>query len=128
MGRAISKTVMIAELIKVFTSSRFVVVSCFFFGFFFTYCFCLGTQRRIAGLHQNTAIGSTDITDMWEPLEEGLLPYEPSLCICVLLATCFFFVVDWSFNFVQCRLETTRHVSVITVTLSKKELDTSSPG
>ncbi|KAK1391908.1 Alba domain-containing protein [Heracleum sosnowskyi] len=71
MGRAISKTVMIAELIK----------------------------RRIAGLHQNTAIGSTDITDMWEPLEEGLLP-----------------------------LETTRHVSVITVTLSKKELDTSSPG
>ena len=31
-------------------------------------------QRRIAGLHQNTAIGSTDITDLWEPLEEGLLP------------------------------------------------------
>ncbi|KAH7525097.1 hypothetical protein FEM48_Zijuj06G0188900 [Ziziphus jujuba var. spinosa] len=71
MGRAINKTVMIAELIK----------------------------RRIAGLHQNTAIGSTDITDMWEPLEEGLLP-----------------------------LETTRHVSVITITLSKKELDTSSTG
>eukprot|EP00258_Populus_trichocarpa_P034018 XP_024450037.1 ribonuclease P protein subunit p25-like protein isoform X2 [Populus trichocarpa] len=71
MGRAINKTVMIAELIK----------------------------RRIAGLHQNTSIGSTDITDTWEPLEEGLLP-----------------------------LETTRHVSVITVTLSKKELDTSSTG
>ncbi|XP_057505157.1 glycine-rich cell wall structural protein-like isoform X1 [Actinidia eriantha] len=71
MGRAINKTVMIAELIK----------------------------RRISGLHQNTSIGSTDITDMWEPLEEGLLP-----------------------------LETTRHVSVITVTLSKKELDTSSAG
>ncbi|KAJ6939003.1 hypothetical protein NC651_005438 [Populus alba x Populus x berolinensis] len=71
MGRAINKTVMIAELIK----------------------------RRIAGLHQNTSIGSNDITDMWEPLEEGLLP-----------------------------LETTRHVSVITVTLSKKELDTSSTG
>jgi hypothetical protein len=31
-------------------------------------------QRRIASLHQNTAIGSTDITDLWEPLEEGLLP------------------------------------------------------
>ena len=31
-------------------------------------------QRRIVGLHQNTAIGSTDITDTWEPLEEGLLP------------------------------------------------------
>ncbi|KAH9669342.1 Alba domain-containing protein [Citrus sinensis] len=71
MGRAINKTVMIAELIK----------------------------RRIAGLHQNTSIGSTDITDMWEPLEEGLLP-----------------------------LETTRHVSMITITLSKKDLDTSSTG
>ncbi|KAK6938254.1 DNA/RNA-binding protein Alba-like [Dillenia turbinata] len=71
MGRAINKTVMIAELIK----------------------------RRIAGLHQNTSVGSTDITDMWEPLEEGLLP-----------------------------LETTRHVSVITITLSKQELDASSTG
>ncbi|KAK9985159.1 hypothetical protein SO802_034684 [Lithocarpus litseifolius] len=71
MGRAINKTVMIAELIK----------------------------RRIAGLHQNTAIGSTDITDVWEPLEEGLLP-----------------------------LETTPHISITTITLSKKELDTSSIG
>ncbi|XP_050205953.1 H/ACA ribonucleoprotein complex subunit GAR1-like isoform X2 [Mercurialis annua] len=71
MGRAINKTVMIAELIK----------------------------RRIVGLHQTTAIGSTDITDLWEPLEEGLLP-----------------------------LETTRHVSMITITFSKKELDTSSTG
>ncbi|XP_031500388.1 uncharacterized protein LOC116264371 isoform X2 [Nymphaea colorata] len=71
MGRAINKTVMIAELIK----------------------------RRIADLHQNTSIGSNDITDVWEPLEEGLLP-----------------------------LETTRHVSMITITLSKNELDTSSPG
>ncbi|KAL5847885.1 hypothetical protein ACOSQ3_011409 [Xanthoceras sorbifolium] len=71
MGRAINKTVTIVELIK----------------------------RRIVGLHQNTAIGSTDITDTWEPLEEGLLP-----------------------------LETTRHVSMITITLSKKELNTSSVG
>uniref|UniRef100_A0A1D1XPJ0 Alba-like protein C9orf23 n=1 Tax=Anthurium amnicola TaxID=1678845 RepID=A0A1D1XPJ0_9ARAE len=71
MGRAINKTVMIVELIK----------------------------RRIVGLHQNTSIGSSDITDTWEPLEEGLLP-----------------------------LETTRHVSVIAITLSKKELDTSSVG
>ncbi|XP_010266872.1 PREDICTED: ribonuclease P protein subunit p25-like protein isoform X2 [Nelumbo nucifera] len=71
MGRAINKTVMIVELIK----------------------------RRIVGLHQNTSIGSTDITDTWEPLEEGLLP-----------------------------LETTRHVSMITITLSKKELDKSSIG
>ncbi|KAK6939308.1 DNA/RNA-binding protein Alba-like, partial [Dillenia turbinata] len=71
MGRAINKTVTIVELIK----------------------------RRIVGLHQITSIGSTDITDMWEPLEEGLLP-----------------------------LETTRHVSMIIITLSKKELNTSSLG
>ncbi|KAL5974531.1 hypothetical protein ACLOJK_031196 [Asimina triloba] len=71
MGRAINKTVMITELIK----------------------------RRIAGLHQNTSIGSTDITDTWEPLEEGLLP-----------------------------LETTRHVSMVTITLSKKQLDVNSMG
>ncbi|KAB2045973.1 hypothetical protein ES319_D01G200300v1 [Gossypium barbadense] len=50
-GRAINKTVMIAELIK----------------------------RRIAGLHQNTSTGSIDITDTWEPLEEGLLPYQPPI-------------------------------------------------
>ncbi|GMH30720.1 hypothetical protein Nepgr_032563 [Nepenthes gracilis] len=71
MGRAISKTVTIVELIK----------------------------RRITGLHQITQIGSTDITDTWEPLEEGLLP-----------------------------LETTRHVSVIAITLSEKELDESNVG
>ncbi|KAF6157852.1 hypothetical protein GIB67_003752 [Kingdonia uniflora] len=71
MGRAINKTVMIAELIK----------------------------RRIIGLHQNTSIGSTDIIDSWVPIEEGLLP-----------------------------LETTRHVSMITITLSKMDLDTSSIG
>ncbi|KAJ0462881.1 putative DNA/RNA-binding protein Alba [Helianthus annuus] len=71
MGRAINKTVTIVELIK----------------------------RRVVGLHQITTIGSTDITDTWEPLEEGLLP-----------------------------IETTRHVSMITVTLSTKELNTSSIG
>ncbi|XAR61615.1 hypothetical protein NMG60_11016081 [Bertholletia excelsa] len=71
MGRAINKTVTIVELIK----------------------------RRIAGIHQITSIGSIDITDTWEPLEEGLLP-----------------------------LETTRHVAMITITLSKKELNISSVG
>ncbi|ONM17516.1 Alba DNA/RNA-binding protein [Zea mays] len=71
MGRAINKTVAIVELLK----------------------------RRIAGLHQNTSIESIDITDTWEPLEEGLVT-----------------------------LETIRHVSLITIKLSKKELDTSSPG
>ncbi|KAG0458747.1 hypothetical protein HPP92_021875 [Vanilla planifolia] len=71
MGRAINKTVIIVELIK----------------------------RRIVGLHQITTIGSIDITDTWEPLEEGLLP-----------------------------LETTRHVSMVAITLSKQALDTSAPG
>ncbi|KAL6506681.1 hypothetical protein OROHE_022513 [Orobanche hederae] len=66
MGRAINKTVTIVELIK----------------------------RRIIGLHQITTIQSTDITDTWEPLEEGLQT-----------------------------LETTRKVSMVTITLSKKELD-----
>eukprot|EP01089_Gocevia_fonbrunei_P010610 TRINITY_DN23550_c0_g1_i1.p1 TRINITY_DN23550_c0_g1~~TRINITY_DN23550_c0_g1_i1.p1 ORF type:complete len:319 (-),score=105.53 TRINITY_DN23550_c0_g1_i1:107-1063(-) len=71
MGRAISKTVTIAEIIK----------------------------RRIPGLHQITHIDSTDITDVFEPLEEGL---------------------D--------RIETTRHVSSITITLSTLPLDTTAPG
>ncbi|KAL9172857.1 hypothetical protein ABFS82_03G074300 [Erythranthe guttata] len=71
MGRAINKTVTIVELIK----------------------------RRIVGLHQVTAIQSTDITDTWEPLEEGLQT-----------------------------LETTRKVSMVTITLSKKDLDTANIG
>ncbi|KAL0347469.1 UNVERIFIED_CONTAM: hypothetical protein Scaly_1762900 [Sesamum calycinum] len=71
MGRAINKTVTIVELIK----------------------------RRIVGLHQITTIQSTDITDTWEPLEEGLQT-----------------------------LETTRKVSMVTITLSKKELDKSNIG
>lgn len=71
MGRAINKTVLLAEIVK----------------------------RRVEGLHQNVVISSIDITDVWEPLEEGLVP-----------------------------IETTRHVSMITITLSKEELDVSSSG
>ncbi|MCO5581145.1 hypothetical protein L7F22_035023 [Adiantum nelumboides] len=71
MGRAINKSVTIAEIIK----------------------------RRVAGLHQITSIGSTDITDVWEPLEEGLHA-----------------------------LEQVRHVSMISITLSVQELDTTSTG
>ncbi|RVW80775.1 hypothetical protein CK203_050723 [Vitis vinifera] len=44
MGQAISKTVAIAEIIK----------------------------KRIPRLHQDTAISSVSITDVWEPIEEGL--------------------------------------------------------
>jgi len=71
MGRAINKTVAIAEILK----------------------------RRIPDLHQITEISSTDITDVYEPLEEGL---------------------D--------RIETTRHVSSITIVLSTVPLDTTAPG
>uniref|UniRef100_A0A5B6YTP9 DNA/RNA-binding protein Alba-like domain-containing protein n=1 Tax=Davidia involucrata TaxID=16924 RepID=A0A5B6YTP9_DAVIN len=71
MGQAISKTVAIAEIIK----------------------------RRIPRLHQDTAISSVSITDVWEPIEEGLLP-----------------------------VEMTRHVSMISITLSTKELNQNSPG
>lgn len=72
MGRAINKTVSLAEIIK----------------------------RRVPGLHQVMEIGSVDITDIWEPKEEGLN-----------------------------ELEITRHVSVITITLSSEPpADTNVPG
>jgi DNA-binding protein len=44
MGRAINKTVTIAEILK----------------------------RRVEGLHQNTELTSVLLTDVWEPVEEGL--------------------------------------------------------
>lgn len=74
MGRAINKTVMITELIKVlairgaiisFSVLELLITLVTNLWFFFL-------QRRVGGLHQNTYIGSTDITDTWEPLEEGL--------------------------------------------------------
>ncbi|KAM7501560.1 hypothetical protein LguiB_000464 [Lonicera macranthoides] len=71
MGQAISKTVAIAEIIK----------------------------RRVPRLHQDTAISSVSITDVWEPIEEGLFP-----------------------------VEMTRQVSMISITLSPKELNKNSPG
>ncbi|KAJ9548008.1 hypothetical protein OSB04_020551 [Centaurea solstitialis] len=71
MGQAISKTVAITEIIK----------------------------RNIPRLHQDTQISSISITDVWEPIEEGLLP-----------------------------VEMTRQVSMISITLSTKELNKNSPG
>ncbi|KAJ7950373.1 Ribonuclease P protein subunit p25-like protein [Quillaja saponaria] len=50
-------------------------------------------------LHQDTAISSVSITDVWEPIEEGLEP-----------------------------VEMTRHVSMISITLSTRELNKNSPG
>ncbi|KAL8489869.1 hypothetical protein ACS0TY_025671 [Phlomoides rotata] len=56
-------------------------------------------KRRIPRLHQDTAISSVSITDTFEPIEEGLQIVEQ-----------------------------TRHVSMISVTLSTKELNQDSPG
>jgi ribonuclease P/MRP protein subunit RPP25 len=52
-------------------------------------------KRRVADIHQTTEISSMTIVDTWEPNEEGLDT-----------------------------IETTRRVSVITITLSKEPLDT----
>lgn len=56
-------------------------------------------KRRIEGLHQNISLSSSYVKDVWEPLEEGLE-----------------------------RLEMVRHVSMMSITLSAKELDVSSAG
>ncbi|XP_042053529.1 RNA-binding protein FUS-like [Salvia splendens] len=56
-------------------------------------------KRRVPQLHQDTAISSVSITDTFEPIEEGLQIVEQ-----------------------------TRHVSMISITLSNKELNQNSPG
>ncbi|KAG7036262.1 Ribonuclease P protein subunit p25-like protein [Cucurbita argyrosperma subsp. argyrosperma] len=71
MGQAISKGVAIAEILK----------------------------KRTPRLHQETSISSVSITDVWEPIEEGLIP-----------------------------VEMTRHVSMISITLSNRELNKNAPG
>nr|XP_009396067.1 PREDICTED: protein FAM98A [Musa acuminata subsp. malaccensis] len=71
MGQAISKTVAVAEFVK----------------------------KRFPHLHQDTVISSVSITDVWEPIEEGLVP-----------------------------LEMTRHVSMISVALSTREPNKKGPG
>ncbi|CAM8985175.1 unnamed protein product [Rhodiola kirilowii] len=71
MGQAISKSVAIAEYLK----------------------------KQIPNLHQDTVISSVSLTDVWEPLEEGLVP-----------------------------VETTRTVSMISITLARNELNKTSPG
>ena len=72
MGRAIHKAVSVAEVVK----------------------------RRMPQLHQVNEIGSIDVDEAWEPLEEGL---------------------D--------RVETTRHVSFIVIALSKSPpADVAQPG
>ena len=45
---------------------------------------CEIIKRRILGLHQNAEIGSVDITDTWEPLEEGLSRLETTCHVSVV--------------------------------------------
>ncbi|MCL7032144.1 hypothetical protein MKW94_003902 [Papaver nudicaule] len=71
MGNAISNVVVVTEIMK----------------------------KRCPTLHQETSISSISITDVWEPIEEGLLP-----------------------------VETSRSVSVISISLSSYALDDNSPG
>ncbi|KAK8945153.1 hypothetical protein KSP39_PZI008029 [Platanthera zijinensis] len=73
IGQAINKAIAVSEIIKL--------------------------QKRIHGLHQDTSISSVSITDVWEPIEEGLVP-----------------------------LEVTRHVSMISISLSTRLPNKNSPG
>lgn len=56
MGKAINKTVVVAEILK----------------------------RRMVGLHQLTSIASTNIVDVWEPKEEGLDRLETTRRVSVI--------------------------------------------
>lgn len=76
MGQAISKTVAIAEIIKVFspTSVSDIFQLCYQEDFLKYLSLLILIQRRVPRLHQDTTINSVSITDVWEPIEEGLLP------------------------------------------------------
>jgi DNA-binding protein len=67
IGRAINKTVMVVELIKVLLMALVLANITYHLILIVT---VITVKRRIVGLHQNTTTGSTD---MWEPLEECLL-------------------------------------------------------
>ncbi|KAI8002870.1 hypothetical protein LOK49_LG08G01268, partial [Camellia lanceoleosa] len=85
MGRAINKTVMIAELIEVVH-----VGNCSNFPFplpkklsIFVFYVLHANGKEFYVLEkdslvsiENTSIGSMDITDTWKPLEEGLSSYQ----------------------------------------------------
>ncbi|CAA6663239.1 unnamed protein product [Spirodela intermedia] len=81
-------------------------------------------KRRIADLHQNTVIGSIDV------LIHGSLWRKA--CFLAFVLPHFWSLNDFCGKLICLStwdsLETTRHVSIITITLSKKELDTSSVG
>ena len=72
MGQAISKSVAVAEIIKVIL--LFALYRCIKANQSTTYDKLSLKQKRIPGLHQDTNISSVSITDVWEPIEEGLVP------------------------------------------------------
>lgn len=67
------------------------------------------------GLHQDTTVGSIEVKDTWEPLEEGLDVYAHMRSLCCR---------DTELR----RVVTSRHVSTITVVLSLQPLNPNSPG
>ena len=73
MGQASSKAVAIAEIIKVAFSGLDGFLPLLLLFFLLLNDLNL-LQRRVPILHQDTAISSVSITDVWEPIEEGLLP------------------------------------------------------
>lgn len=79
MGQAISKSVAIAEIIKVGADPHFhnCVLRVFWVAVahpltIITFPF---EQKNFPRLHQDTAISSVSVTDVWEPIEEGLVPW-----------------------------------------------------
>ena len=141
MGRAINKTVMIAELIKVGFLSPLVLSAClqmclFLFSFsfpeknrwssseycnwFYWYNWCVGAARR--------GTSSVRIISCSPPIHHFFFFFNFKIhwflfCLIIKLL-----IILMAVEPEQCSLETTRHVSIITITLSKKELDTSSTG
>ena len=72
MGQAISKSVAVAEIIKVILLSPSIIFVSFVKASIYDKLYL--KQKRIPGLHQDTNISSVSITDVWEPIEEGLHP------------------------------------------------------
>lgn len=70
MGQAISKTVTISEILKVSALSLDKKNLYEYHLIFVIYIL----QSKVPGLHQDVNISSMSITDVFEPMEEGLVP------------------------------------------------------
>lgn len=139
MGRAINKTVTIVELIKVIlrfvmSNSQNVVQLMGYLKMFFSICNAekdpWSSPEHIYWIHRHnrhmgTNWGRPSTVSGWKKLLYKLILnmiYCFMFCqLNKLLLISFLFLLSWS-------LETTRHVSMITIILSKNELNTSSVG